>query len=233
MNFPSTSRLPRKSLLRGLAVVALLASVAFAFVFTYSAKGNTPVIPPLPSKPLHDTKAAKDAEATKIAIDAADEQRMKDARAGKLGKLEPKDGTGDLHLPAPGPIPSAQPTAPDTGISNELSPPSGWGARYRITNYWYGNVGKKRVSVYAGSVVDDYAKGTWNDPEQGVVILYGKDAKDVAKSKDKNEYLTPTRTGRLSVKSYNGTCLRLVSTNSTAYTFDVATQSWSCSTETP
>lgn len=223
------------SLISGILVVA----VVFVIASIYSAQGqrqrtqlNAPVKLEATST---DSQASKPLEAgaraTTEAEDQKWEQTRKDAQEGKLGTPVPKDEKNrDANQPAPMPIETVQAqTLPNTSpIQVPQSLPSGWASKYHVTTVWSGLVAGKDVNVYAGSKADDPGSGVkgWGTIEQGVVIVDTKKPGDKP-GKDKDSYLSPTRTGMLTITSENGTCLGLASTDGTVYTFDVATLTWS------
>jgi hypothetical protein len=182
--------------------------------------------------PTANAKEVRESQATKAAYEDESSKRMEDARAGKYGTPEPKDVDEKYkHQPVPVPIETVQAQtvpSPPGGIGIVQAPMSSWIGRYHVENMWEGMVNGIEAYVYAGSKADVAGKGrqgVWNDPEQGVLLLNTK-----GKGEDA-DYLTPTRTGRIKLQSANGTCLTVVSSNGTIYTFDVSTAKWSCETK--
>lgn len=200
-----------------LLVVLVTSSV---LLFTPKVHGDEP------ANPLADLNSATvvSAQATTEAADQADEQVVADARSGTL------PDTKDLvATPAPEPVETAaaQTVAIPSGISVPQILNGGWGSKYKITNMWSGVVGSSPAYVIAGSKADDPAVGYWGSPEQGMVLV------SVGSADSQQEYLTPSKNGKIQITAYSGTCLTL-STNlsglgsGTTYHFDVATLQWSC-----
>jgi len=98
----------------------------------------------------------------------------------------------------------------ETGIIQYPSVPFP-STEYKITNAWQDMVDGKYVLVFAGTLA--------NDPEQGVVIVL------VESPRQYRQYLTPTKSGAISITDAKG--LRLVirsSDNNEIYYFDVPAQ---------
>ncbi len=206
-----------------LLVCGLTVIVAVALAITQKVQGNDPEDAPdsafVAQGPIADQNTFNDSMAAKTAIVAQDEKDRQAALNGPAGSKDPADAPG---LPAN----LASPT-PWVGIINDPGPmETGWGRVYRLENRWVGYLRNDLVSVVAGSLSDDPTYGTWNDPQQGVVLVKSS-------SLDNQQYLTPTRTGSVHVSSVTGTCLTLTSTSNTTYQFDVSTQDWSCAPPGP
>jgi hypothetical protein len=155
----------------------------------------------------------------------AEKQQIEDRwtqekQAALLGPQGSKDSANT------GPGNSFNPTV-RTGIFDVGPVPSGWSSMYRTTNRWKNIVNGQETIVHAGSVTDDRTYGTFNTPEQGLVIVMWWDNPSDPEP-GIAEYRTPNRTGMLTITSYSGTCLTLLSTGNTTYQFDVATRQWSC-----
>lgn len=216
----------------GLTLGASLIVVGLAMIFSFTASGSGTGV----KAPADPTVLA--GQATKEAEDRGWQQLSQDARAGKLGTPVPKDAqSAAAHQQAPMPVETVQAqTAPNTGpIQFPQSLPSGWGGKYHITNLWTGTLGTtgQKVTVYAGSKADETGASdakSWGPVEQGVVIVDSRaGGPTTGKGKPDGAYLSPTRTGMLTIVSANGSCLRLQSQSGTNYAFDVATQTWACS----
>jgi hypothetical protein len=225
--YPQTSR---KRVL-GLTLVASFIVVGLAMIFSFKAIGSGTGV----KAPADPTVLA--GQATKEAEDRAWQQLSQDARAGKLGTPVPKDAqSAAAHQQVPMPVETVQAqTAPNTGpIQFPQSLPGGWGGKYHITTLWTGTLGTsgKKVTVYAGSKSDDTGVGdtkSWGAVEQGAVIVDSRAGGPIeGKGKPDGVYLSPTRTGMLTIVSANGSCLALQSQDGTKYAFDVATQTWAC-----
>ncbi len=207
---------------------ALVMAVLVTLIVTYSVRGDGPLVPPVSTVPLHDTQAVLASDTVTAKAEQTEQTIVKEIESGTRGPLLPKDDSVSVPIPSPlvtsGPGSSMPPTS---GIVSGPSLPSGWAAKYRIVNEWYGLVATGSVTVDAGSKADDPDQALWGTPEQGVVVV-SVAGNATSSTPSTTEYSAPTRAGRLSVASYNGTCLTLTSTDSTAYQFDVATRQWSC-----
>jgi hypothetical protein len=222
----------RKRVLSAILVACLIVIVA-ATLFSFSASGSRIGIQPAADPTVRAGQATKEAE------DRAWEQLSQDARAGKLGTPPPKDvqsAAAHQHLPMPIATMEAQ-TVPNTGpIQIPQSLPSGWGGKYHVTTMWTGTLkaNGQKVTVYAGSKADGGGAGgakSWGPIEQGAVIIDDRGAAPIeGKGRLGGTYLSPTRTGMLTIVSADSSCLGLQSSDGTRYAFDVATQQWACST---
>jgi len=179
--------------------------------------GDTPPDVPPPSTPWPSEDILAAANATTVAADNADQQAMQDAQNHAVATHQTKTG----HEQDPNLTPITDPT-PALGIDIGPSPRAGWGSQYHLMNGWEGVVNGVLTYVFAGSQADDIAMGVWKSPEQGVVNV------EDTTTNAGTDYLAPTRTGKLQIISYTGTCLALVSIANTTYAFDVATHAWSC-----
>jgi hypothetical protein len=95
----------------------------------------------------------------------------------------------------------------ETGIIQYPSVPFP-STEYRITNAWQDIVDGNYVLVFAGSLA--------NDPEQGVVIVL------LESPRQHRQYLTPTKSGVISIIGVEGLRLILCSSdNNETYYFDV------------
>lgn len=159
------------------------------------------------------------------AAEAAEEQARFDALQGAPGNKDPN------IYPTPAP---RTPVPVPTGILELPSLVPGWGSRYHIKNKWqeYVNGNGDRVGVYAGSVADEPIYAKWYTPEQGALIILDFPADHSLPWGASHVYISPTRTGKLRVVSFNGLCLSLLSEDNTSYEFDVASRQWSCTANT-
>lgn len=140
------------------------------------------------------------------------------------------DKIADPNYVPPTSVP--EPTvAKPTEIFTEGPLPIGWGALYQITNRWRGWVSTKYATVFAGAKVDDAAYQTWNNPNQGVLIVMTAPGSGSGAAPATDEYLTPTRHGAIQITAFSGTCLALSTVDGgTSYAFNVATRVWNCGT---
>lgn len=221
----------RKRVLSAILVACLIVIVA-ATLFSFSASGSGIGIQPAADPTVRAGQATKEAE------DRAWEQLSQDARAGKLGTPPPKDvQSAAAHQQLPMPIETvAAQTVPNTGpIQFPQSLRSGWGSKYHLTTTWTGTLktNGQKVTVYTGSKADERGTGdakSWGPVEQGVVIVDDRGTGPTeGRGRLGGTYLSPTRTGMLTIVAVDGSCLDLQSSDGTRYAFEVATQIWACS----
>lgn len=197
--------------------VALILSALFMQV----ERGSSDPEVANPTGPTMDATTLQANTAKTDAAEAAEEQAYRDALN------QPQPPKDSAYVPSPN-----QPLEPiPTGILQEFSLLPGWASQYHIANAWqqFTNSNGDRVKVYAGSVADDAINGQWDTVEQGALVLLEFPSNPNAIWGASTVYTTPTRTGQVSVTSYNGMCLTLASTGGSTYQFDVATRQWSCS----
>lgn len=209
---------------------AAILTLALASMFVRNARGNVTTDPPFPSVPTHDPYIVASGEATKSALDAAEAAQQKSAAATaiaaeQLGLSNPKD-PNNRTAPPPMAIETVQAQTlakPANGIDIVQSPSSSWINRYHITNMWSGTVGGKVINIYVGSKADIQGQpSVWKYPEQGVLLYDSMGRGNAA------EYLSLTRNGALKLTASNGSCLTMVSSDMTTFTFDVSALTWSC-----
>jgi hypothetical protein len=79
---------------------------------------------------------------------------------------------------------------------------------YRIKNVWKGKIDQDKVLVYAGAIT--------NDKDQGIVIIR------YIKNNESYFFLSPSKSGILTITGYEGSILRLSSEQDDVFYFDVA-----------
>jgi len=202
-------------------VLLFIAVIGTLFV-TFTVHGDNPKVPPPPTGSVHDTQSVLASDTVIAKAEQTEQQYADDVRNGKYGTPFPKDVTP----PVPSPIATGNPPL-SSGITGGPSLQAGWSSKYRITNEWYGLVSTTTVTIDVGSKADNSETATWNSPEQGIVIV------NTMGVPGSIEYLTPTRTGQITITSYSDACLTLTSTAGTTYTFDAQSDRWSCSGSNP
>ncbi len=162
--------------------------------------------------PIADETTVLGSMATKTAIAKQEDQAQTDAANGPVGSKNPN------YVPPSNPMVPL--VTPQMGIRTDSGPlESGTGMFYHFTNSWLGIVGTVHTRVLAGSLADDSNYGTFNDPQQGFLIV------KVASS-PQGEYTTPTRAGQLTITGFARSCLDLTATNGTVFHFELSTRTW-------
>jgi hypothetical protein len=134
------------------------------------------------------------------------DQQLKDARSG-IYKKAPKN---------PNYRPLADTEAPfPTGIQENREAPPGYKG-ITVTNIWQGKLEGKLLAVYAGR--------SWEDPQQGLLVIYS--IKQNMAPISVNEYKTPTKSGTIKIVKESNDKLVLESENGTTFTFDIKTNTF-------
>jgi len=216
-------RRPRQAIPVGLALLGLLlAATACGDSGAGAGAGSTPPGRSAPVAtadaafiargPIADEQTVLGSMATKTAITKQEDQAQTDAANGPAGSKNPN------YVPPSNPMVPAVPAR--MGIRADPGTlDSGTGMFYHFTNSWLGIVGTVHTSVVAGSLADDSNYGTFNDPQQGFLIVR-------AVGSSHGEYTTPTRAGQLTITGFARSCLDLTATNGTVFHFELSTRTW-------
>ncbi len=217
MNIPALTNKRTQSFFGSAVAIVVLSSILIGV-----ARSDNAEDPPdsifTAQGPIADQQTIDASIASKQEGEQLYEQERQAALDAPLGSKDPSQHPPRISPPT-------QPTR--VGIFEQGPLPAGWASTYQITNRWHNFVNGISIVVYAGSVADDPMYTTWNDPQQGVVILKTTPS-DPNVNPSFDTYATASRTGAVSVISYSGTCLILRSTGNSLYSFDVVTRQWAC-----